>query len=389
MMEPWLKIRLFILVVSSLTLLNAEFDSSITNTNFLLSQGSSLANEGKEYIYDYNRLRFRGDYTKGDYFTTAIADVVNYIGNSYINSTIFAQVRALESDTPFETASSYSNYYEGTSYTKLYRLYTGYEDEKQRIVVGLQNISMGVGRIWNPNNLFNPKNSFALEPDEVFGVYAVNYVRHLSETAEVNVVFSQKKDKTYKYLARVKALAGKTEIAFNAISSDDTKMLGIEIEGDLAESGIELRAEGIYLESQLTNSLLVTKDNYFTQAIVGADYGFKNGVTFVVEGFYSSQTFDKNERALNFTSDIGSSLVYSNFYLGTSLSYAFNLYLDGSVSYIESFNDQNSRFIAPNLTYTLNDYNTFSVGAMILHGGVGSEFEVLGNSYYLKYGLSF
>lgn len=385
-----MKIKFSALVIFSLTFLRAEFDHTISNTNFLLSQGSSsLVSDEKEYIYDYNRLRFRGDYTRGDYFTTAIADVVNYIGNSYINSQTFSQVRRFVSDTPFETASSYSNYYEGTAYSKLYRLYTGYEDEKQRIVIGLQNISMGVGRIWMPNNLFNPKNSFALEPDEVFGVSAVNYVRHLSETAELNVVISQKRDQTYKYLARLKSLAGKTEIALNAITSDNTKMLGVEIEGDLADSGIELRAEGIYLESQLTNELFVSKGNYFAQSILGADYGFKNGITFMIEAFYSSQTFSNSQRVLNLTSDIASSLVYSNFYLGSSLSYAFNLYLNGSVTYIESFHDKNSRFIAPNLTYTLNDYNSFSFGAMILDGGSGSEFGRLGNSYYIKYGFSF
>ena len=389
MMGLWLKIRDFLLVIATLTLLKAEFDSRITNTNFLLSQGSALASDDKEYIYDYNRLRFRADYNKGDYFTTAIADVVNYIGNNYINSPTFAQVRQLESDTLFETASSYSNYDEGTSYSKLYRLYTGYEDDKQRIVIGLQNISMGVGRIWTPNNLFNPKNSFALEPDEVFGVTAVNYVRHLSETAELNVVVSQKKDETYKYLTRFKVLAGKTEMAFNAITSDNTKMLGLEIEGDLADSGIELRAETVYLESQLINSLFVSKDNYFTQSILGADYGFKNGVTLVLEAFYNSQTFTYNEMLFNINSDISSSLAFSHFYLGSSLSYAFNLYLDGAISYIESFNEQNSRFIAPNLTYTLNDYNSFSIGAMILEGGAGSEFGQLSNSYYLKYSLSF
>lgn len=388
-MGPWLKVRLFTLVFCMLTLLKAEFYTRISNTNFLLSQGLSQVNVGKDYIYDYNRLRFRGDYTAGDYFTTAIADVVNYIGNSYINSPIFAQVRQFQSDTPFETASSYSNYHEGTSYSKLYRLYTGYEDGKQRMVIGLQNISMGVGRIWTPNNLFNPRNSFALEPDEVFGVAAVNYVRHLSETAEVNFVISQKKDETYKYLARFKTLMDKTEIAFNAIGSENTKMLGIEIEGDFLESGVELRAEGIYLESHLAKSLFTTTENYFTQAILGADYGFQNGMSFVLEAFYSSQTFTANEQILNINSDIVPSLVNSNFYIGSSLSYAFNLYLDASIAYIESFNDKNSRFVAPNVTYTLNDYNTFSLGAMILHGAVGSEFGQLGNSYYMKYSLSF
>ena len=383
-----MKIKLLI-VAFVMSFLRAEFDTTITNTNFVLSQGSNISAEDREYLYDYNRLRLRSDYTKGDYFTTLIADWVNYLGSDYTTSATFFQLKTISSDTPFETASSYSNYDEGSSYVKLYRLYTGFEDEKQRIVVGLQNISMGVGRIWNPNNLFNPKNSFALEPDEVFGVAAINYTRHLSETAEVNLVASQRADESYKYLTRFKALSGKMEVAFNAIGSDNTKMLGIELEGDLFDTGVELRAEGVYLESELKKSLFVDDRYYFTQALLGADYGFKNGVTFVIEGFCTSQTFSYNEMLLNINSDIPSSLVYSHAYLGTSLSYAFTLYLSGSISYIESFNDLNSRFIAPNLQYTLNDYNSFSLGAMLLDGELGSEFGGLTNSYYIKYALSF
>jgi hypothetical protein len=383
-----LKIRFF-LIALTITILRADFDSTITNTNFILSQGSGITKEDKNFHYDYNRLRLRSDYTAGDYFTTLIADHVNYIGQKYTNSASFTQIKKITSDTPFETATSYSNYGEGTSYAKLYRLYTGFEDAKQRIVVGLQNISMGVGRIWVPNNLFNPKNSFTLEPDEVFGVVAMNYTRHLSETAEVNLVASQRRDDSFKYLARFKALLETTEIAFNIIHSDSTQMLGLEFEGDLLETGVELRAEAVYLESLLKKSSVLETENYFTQAILGADYGFKNGVTFILEGFYSSQTFSYSEMLLNLNSDIPSSLVYSHAYLGTSLSYAFNLYLDGGISYIESFNDQNSRFIAPHLKYTLNDYNTLSLGAMILDGGSSSEFGQLGSSYYLKYTLSF
>jgi hypothetical protein len=32
-------------------------------------------------------------------------------------------------------------------------------------ICSLQNISMGVGRIWTPTNSFNPKNIYALESD--------------------------------------------------------------------------------------------------------------------------------------------------------------------------------------------------------------------------------
>jgi len=72
-----------------------------------------------------------------------------------------------------------------------------------------------------------------------------------------------------------------------------------------------------------------------------------------------------------------------------SLIYTFNIFLDGSLLYIESFNDTNSRFISPTLTYTLNDYNTFVLGAMIQNGSKNSEFGMFENSYYFKWTFSF
>jgi len=71
------------------------------------------------------------------------------------------------------------------------------------------------------------------------------------------------------------------------------------------------------------------------------------------------------------------------------MSYDFSIYLSGALLYVESFNDENSRFISPTLTYTLNDNNQFNVGALINSGPSDSEFGMFGNSYYLKYLLSF
>jgi hypothetical protein len=147
----------------------------------------------------------QSDYKGKDFFATVIAEGVNFTGHDYVNSSTFSYFKQMKSDTSFETQSTFYNYYEGSSYAKLYRLYGGYEDEKNRVIVGVQNIQMGVGRIWTPVNLFNPKNIYALEPDEVFGVVAVSYTRHLDETSDVMVVSSQKRDKSLKYGAQYKA----------------------------------------------------------------------------------------------------------------------------------------------------------------------------------------
>ena len=392
MMERSLKVKVvsFTLVLLN-TLLLADLEYTVTNTNFTISQGSIVPSLDKRYLYNYNRLRLQTDYTYENFFMTFIGDGVNYLGHEYVSSVDFAYITQLEADTPFKTESSYYDYYEGNVYAKLYRLYGGYEDEDNRITMGLQNITMGVGRLWNPTNLFNPRNTYALEPDETFGVAAIAYTRHLSETADLRVVASQKKDHSFKYAGSLKSFLEFGDVGVNVVSSDETLMLGYELEGNLGETGVEIRSEGAYIKNRAIVVDLAGKktEMSFYQGIIGADYGFENGITIVGEALYSSKSFTFDEILLNINSEIAPNLLFSHFYLGTSISYAFNIFLDGSLTYIESFNDKNSRFISPTLTYTFNDYNTFTLGAMIQNGPKGSEFGVFENSYYLRYQLSF
>ncbi|MFA6193196.1 MAG: hypothetical protein WC665_12695 [Sulfurimonas sp.] len=381
--------KLFLLSALLPHALFGAFDYKVNNTNFTISQGSEVPNSNKSYLYNYDRLRVQTEYKEDGFFATAIADGVNYLGHDYVGSTPFAYQKEMHADTPFKAQTEFSDYHDGSAYAKLYRLYGGYEDKQNRVVAGVQNIQMGVGRIWTPTNLFNPKNIYALESDEVFGVAALSYVRHMNETSDLGVVTSQKKDYTQKYGARYKTFAGFADFALNIVSSDETKMVGFEIEGNLADTGVELRSEGGYIKNSLNTSFITKEERDFFQGIVGADYGFVNGVTVVGEMLYSSKKFSYADKLLNLNSEILPNMVSSNLYTGLTLSYSFNLFLEGSLLYIESFNEKNSRFISPTLTYTLNDYNAFSVGAMILSGAKESEFGSLQNSYYLKWSLSF
>jgi len=178
-------------------------------------------------------------------------------------------------------------------------------------------------------------------------------------------------------------------IALNLVGSDETKMAGYEIEGNLADTGIELRSEGAYIKNKLRITQDTKETKEFFQGILGADYGFENGLSVVAEALYNSEKFSYDEILLNFDSEISSNLLYSHFYMAATLSYSFNLFLDGSLLYIESFNDHNSCFVSPTVTYTLNDYNTFTLGAMLTDGSKNSEFGTFSNTYYFNYKLFF
>jgi len=364
-----LNFRVITLLLLFASLLHAEFEYSVENTNLTLFGD-----------YNYDRVRFRGDYVYDALFGTFIADGVNYYGEEYSNSMEFYYLVHHTSDTPFQTQSSLYEYEAGRSYAKLYRAYLGYEDDAQRVLFGLQNISMGVGHIWTPTNLFNPKNIYSLEPDEILGVFALSYLYHLSDTSDMMLVLSQKEDNSLKYAFRYKSYSEFADFALSGISSDTLKMLGYEIEGNLGESGVELRSEGSYFSFE---------DRDIFEAIVGAEYAFEDGLTLLAEALYSSEIFSYSEILFHLDSEIATHLHSAHFYTALHLSYSFNIFLDSSLLYIESFGDAPSRYIAPTLSYTLNDYNTFTLGAMLYNGDAKSEFGMFESSYYLKWKLSF
>jgi len=183
-----LRVRVALFLSVLFSALRGDFGYVVENSNFSVSQGSILPGENKRFLYNYDRLRFRGDYVKDGFFATFIGDGVNYYGSDYVESNAFEGLKSQKADTGFNLQTDYQEYSDGAAYVKLHRAYVGYEDDGNRVVAGVQNVSMGVGRIWTPTNLFNPKNPYAIEPDETFGIFGVSYVRHLSDISEAMAV---------------------------------------------------------------------------------------------------------------------------------------------------------------------------------------------------------
>ena len=63
-----LVVRVGFLFLLSIALLSADFDYRVENTNFTISQGSLNPLSDEEYLYNSNRLRFRGDYIDENFF---------------------------------------------------------------------------------------------------------------------------------------------------------------------------------------------------------------------------------------------------------------------------------------------------------------------------------
>lgn len=356
----------------------AESETMFENSNFTLV--SPPGGTGESKISNINRLRLIEHLREGNWFATAIGDIKNSLGRDMINSSGYKAASALRSDTPFSTQTATKDYYEGQLYGQLYRLYGGYSDEKQRVSVGLQKVSMGVGRIWNPTDLFNPKNPLALEPDEMYGVFALAYTYTPGSLSQITAVAAQRADHSFKYAGRAKGYLGFADAAINAVSANDVTMIGYELEGELLHTGVELRSEGGWFDDKLLHQ-------QFFQGLIGADYAFENSLILIGEWLHTSRTFD-HELMLRMPSGAPSNLVRSRDYVGLSVGYQFDPLLYGTLSTVISADD-GSFYAGPFFRYSLDNDMSFGLGGMFYGGKSGSEFGDYGQTYYLNLKITF
>ncbi|MDX1296450.1 MAG: hypothetical protein R3302_09280 [Sulfurimonadaceae bacterium] len=371
--------RVALSVIALVSLLEAvEYETTFENSNFTLS--TPLDGTGNRELVNYNRFRVTEHIRHEEWFITAIGDIENNLGQDYINSVSYRAASQIRSDTPFATQTGTTNYGEGEFYAQLYRLYGGYADDMHRVSLGLQKVSMGVGRIWNPTDLFNPKNPLALEPDEVYGVFSLDYTYTPSDLSTLRVVIAEREDHSFKYAGRYKGYFEVADAALNVVYADDVRMVGYELEGELMDTGVELRSEGGWFEDRIL-------DKSFFQGLVGADYTFENSLSLAGEWLYSSRTFEQ-ELSHALSTGVPNNLVRSKGYFGLSAGYEFDALTYGALSSIVS-SDDGSWFLSPVVTYSLEDDMTLTAGAMMYGGDKGSEFGDLRHTYYLNVKVTF
>jgi len=368
-----LKIVSLVLILT-LWLSAADHEYTLENSNFTLS--AIPFDSDDRILYNYNRLRLNYKVKNENWYLSFIGDIDNYYSERYINSNEYVFLRSIKVDTPFNIETNAKDYGNGEVFGRVHRLNVGYADEKHHMVFGLQKISMGVGRIWTPTDLFNPRNPLALEPDQIYGTFALSYTYALGNLSEVMGVVAKRQDDSYKYAARIKGNVAFGDIALDLFSSNDAQMIAYEIEGNLFDTGIEWRSEGGYFKDKLL-------DKEFYQTILGLDYGFVNGLTVMAEWIHSTKTYTANEILTFQESSLSNNRFLSKDYLGASAYYDFNLLYNGAITMIYNVDDQSS-FIAPVLTYSISDDASLALGALIYAGDNASEFGRVDNRYYLN-----
>lgn len=241
--------------------------------------------------------------------------------------------------------------------TKIYRGYLNYMDEKQIITIGKQRVPYGVGRVWNPTDIFNPINATAIESDEREGVESIRYEYAINNLSTTDVTISKNK-----YALRVKGYIKFADLGLLALkdNKDDKNVFGYEAQGEFLDTGIELRSEGAYFKNKNT-------DNY-EEFIIGAQYGFENSLTIL--GEYKYNSLDAQD------------------YMALNLSYTISTLWNVNYLAINNLDDESlvsiGRFI-----YSLSDESELDFGTYLYTGNKTSEFGSEDNSLFLRYFIHF
>ncbi|MCK5111145.1 MAG: hypothetical protein KAQ94_06460 [Arcobacteraceae bacterium] len=300
------------------------FDAQLEleNTNIITSTTSSE-------LKDYNRLRLDTLIEDEKYENTFIKIIIDNTNN--YNHKIKKNVNK----------------------TDFYRGYLKYTGEKHLFAAGLQRIPFGVGRIWNPIDIFNPIDSTSIETSERKGVESIRYEYAIGDLSNLDVTYSKRKS-----AFRIKGYLDVADAALVILDDDkqNQEILGYELEGELLNSGIELRSEGGYFKDTITNT-----DSY--KYIVGGEYGFENSLTILGEYKYESKTKSRH--------------------LGSTASYQVDALLSLNLLVIKNLEDK-SYILTPSINYSLDDEVTLSVGMFDYSSNKQSEFGSFDDYYFVK-----
>lgn len=328
----------------------------------------NIAIANRSYSYDLNRLRVEANYFKDNFTLSTTIDNETLIGSKFI-AREYQFIKNFKPNLPFNPYYKLIDKENFIDNIYLYRAYAKFEIDKSDLTIGLQRVPFGVGRIWTPIDVFNPLNSFSIEPSERVGVFGVNYNYHLDELGKVEFIATLNKNKNIdKKAIRYKKFINFADFGATIVKSDKLDMFGIEIEGNIGESGAEGRVEVGYFKKQ---------SNEYFSGIVGFDYGFTStNLIWTMEYFFNSKKEKENFNIYEYKP-------LSKSYIGNILNYEITPLLTSSILSIISLSDK-SHYEIFSINYSLSNESDISLSVANYGGRDGSEFNLYEDLIFLS-----
>ncbi len=276
----------------------------------------------------------------------------------------------------------YSDHADGHWRHAIYRAWVRVEGDGVELTLGRQRIALGRGRLWNPEDLFNPIFPLAIEPGQRIGQdVAVARVRLLQGLWASAIWSPQDDPDDHRFAGRLDFQAPAVDAGVMAGRFRKDWVVGADFASNLGDAAI--RGEATYTD--------LDRGGHVWQAVASIDYSFDvgNGVYALVEYLFNENTFDSLDVAgsvpPSFTSKrvvraLGRSQIplldrittVNEHQTGVQLSYEFHPLLTGSALVLYDWNGASAAF-APALSFSPWADLVVSIGGQVFVGSAGGK----------------
>ncbi len=240
---------------------------------------------------------------------------------------------------------------------------------------GRQRISWGVGRVWQPTDLFNPLNPANFSKIEKDGVDAVSTKIYIGNFTDLELVYNNTMSK-YKDNFGGRFRTNYKEYDLSAVAGyfDGRIVVGGDFTGNLYDAGF--RGEFIY---SLKGGNF---EKEFLKFILGLDYQFDKNIYTLIEyqhngeGTICRYCYDYTRLVSGEILNVGMN------YIAVNANYRINDLTNAGISNNINLND-GSGFASVSGIYQLTQSWQLNLTAMLTYGDIGTEYRIYPYSLYL------
>ncbi|MCS6925456.1 MAG: hypothetical protein NZ578_06100 [Candidatus Binatia bacterium] len=263
------------------------------------------------------------------------------------------------------------------------------------MVVGRQAISWGVGRFWNPLDLFRAFSPVEIDREYKAGVDAIRFEWALGSFSQIEMVYAAVSDEFARQSLAVKGrkTVGNFDLGGMAGKFFRDIVIGPFLDGEV--SGVGMRGEATLTHNTAGRG---QGQRTFLRGVASIDYRFANGLYTLLEYYFNGfgKEAPADYPALFHTERVrrGEIFNFGRQYLGGLLEYEFHPLVRGDVVALWNLLDH-SVLLSPLLAVSLSDEADIRLGAYfplgtgLVGSRVRSEFGLYPQVYYLQLRLYF
>lgn len=315
------------------------------------------------YTLDVNRLRLE---LKGQ-LNTALGFDLQYdnevLLGSYLRTAQFSQQKEGPVPQYWQAQASYVDRASLHGVHRLYRAQLRGEWSDTTLRIGRQRIAWGTGRFWSPIDLLNPISPLALEREERPGVDAVLVEQRFGPVARWSGVYapSRQSGQDSRALQWHNNTHG-IDYSVTAGRFRGDEVIGLDLASQVGTTGV--RAEFSHTRPPHGPA--------FRRTLLGIDHAFANTLTLSAE-LYHDSSGATSPMAYDFSAlATGRRQTLARRYVGLRASYALTPWLKLHADLVQNLADR-SHYLAPSVTYSLQDDLDLTLGWQYFGGAPGSE----------------